>query len=196
MAVAEELVHAPMTAAPLARAALVALLCLAAGPVGAADGFSLHAFFDGDRVSAGEIRTLGLFRERFTARFRGKATGAAIDLDERFAFQDGERLQRWHLVEQDGRVTGTVRTEDEAGTLQGPFPVTGRSAPDGARLAYRGIAPGGGRFALDFVHEITPRADGTVANRVRVSRFGVPLARARVTFAKSAAALQPHLSDP
>ncbi len=177
-------------------AALAALLCLLAGPAGAADGFSLRAFFAGRSVSAGEIRTLGLFSERFTARFEGRASGATLDLDERFTFEDGERLQRWHLEERGGEVDGTVLTEDENGTLQGPFPVSGTSGPEGAVLAYRGIAPGGGSLRLDFRHAITPRGDGTVANRVRIARFGLPLAGARVTFAKSAQALAPHLSDP
>lgn len=180
----------------LCGAALAVSLGLLALPARAADDFSLRSFFAGHSVSGGEIRTLGLFRERFTARFEGQAKGDALDLDERFRFEDGPRLQRWHLVERGGRVTGTVETEDGEGKLQGPFPVSGTSGPDGAVLAYRGIAPGGGRWRFDFRHTITPRADGTAGNRVRISRFGLPLAGARVTFAKSEAALEPHLADP
>ncbi|MBB3934090.1 DUF3833 family protein [Aureimonas phyllosphaerae] len=180
----------------LRGAALAASLALLALPARAADDFSLRSFFAGHSVSGGEIRTLGLFRERFTARFEGKAKGDALDLDERFRFQDGARLQRWHLVERGGRVTGTVETEDGWGVLQGPFPVSGTSGPGGAVLAYRGIAPGGGRWMFDFRHQITPRPDGTAGNRVRISRFGLPLAGARVTFTKSEAALAPHLAQP
>ena len=181
----------------LHRVAILALAaCLAAGPARAADGFSLGAFFAGRNVSVGEIRTLGLFRERFTARFEGKAAGSVLDLDERFTFEDGERLQRWHLEERAGQLVGTVLTEDANGTLQGPFPVSGTAGLEGATLTYRGIAPGGGRVWLDFRHEMVPHGDGTVANRVRISRFGLPLAGARVTFAKTEGALAPHLSDP
>lgn len=196
MAVAEELDDAPMSAGRLLGLALAAALCLTAGQAAAIDAFSPLSFFAGQSVSAGEIRTFGLFSERFTARFSGKAANGVLDLDERFDFEDGERLQRWHLEERNGTLSGTVRTEAADGTLHGPFPVTGMSGPAGAVLTYRGIAPGGGRFQLDFRHEMTPRPDGTVANRVRISRFGLPLARARVTFAKTQDALGAHLSDP
>ncbi|WP_192845779.1 DUF3833 family protein [Aureimonas sp. AU22] len=196
MAVAEELVDTPMRASRLSRTALAVIVVLASGSTSMADAFTLRSFFAGRSVSVGEVRTLGLFSEQFTARFEGRSSGAVIDLDERFRFEDGERLQRWHLEERGGRVSGTVRTEDGDGRLQGPFPVSGTSGPQGAVLTYRGIAPGGGRFALDFRHEMSPRAGGTVANRVRVSRFGLPLARARVTFSKSTEALEPHVSDP
>ncbi len=196
MAVAEELVHAAMMAARRFGCALAMVACLGAAPARAEDGFSLPAFFAGHSVSAGDIRTLGLFSERFTARFAGRAEGSALDLDERFTFEDGERLQRWHLKTRDGRVDGTVFTEDGNGVLRGPYPVSGTASPEGATLAYRGIAPGGGRMMLDFRHTMTPRGDGTVDNRVRISRFGFPLAGARVTFAKTTTALEPHLSDP
>ncbi len=176
--------------------ALAALVGLCVAPASAAEGFSLRSFFVGKSVSAGEIRTLALFGERFTAGFSGSVSGDELDLDERFRFADGERLQRWHLTERDGRLAGTVLTEDGEGRLQGPFPVSGTAGPGGATLRYRGIAPGGGRFQLEFRHEMTPRGDGTVENRVRASRFGLPLARATVTFAKSAEALETHLSDP
>ncbi|WP_182085971.1 DUF3833 family protein [Aureimonas sp. ME7] len=156
------------------------------------DTTDVFAFFDGRSVSEGRIRTLLVFKETFTATFQGRAVADHLDLDERFHFEDGERLQRWALDRNGMSVSGTVRTEQKDGALSQPFPVRGELTTDGMVLHYQSIAPGGGSLLLNFRHEMHANADATIANTVGVSKFGLPLARSSVTFAKSEDALRAH----
>lgn len=183
---------------PLA-ALLVVALGLAAPMSHAASAGSapldLAGFFAGESVSRGEIRTLYLFREAFTASFTGKASGGDLRLEERFHFSDGERLQRWHLSRSGDSIRGTVETELSTGQMSPAIPVDGQRTKSGTVLEYDGFAPGGGRWRLHFRHVFTANEDGTLSNRVTVSKFAVPLAVSKVTFAKSEKALENHVSD-
>ncbi|WP_233719068.1 DUF3833 family protein [Jiella avicenniae] len=144
---------------------------------------SLLEFFDGRVASRGTIITALVFREEFTATLTGTVRGRRLRLDERFRFEDGERLQRWDLRQvPDGRYLGTVRTELSDGTMAPAVPVEGRTFADGVVLAYDGYAPGGGRTLLGFRHVMRPIAPGKVANRVTISKFGVPIAASDVIF--------------
>jgi hypothetical protein len=169
-------------------ATLLAFVLGAASPaVNAADlAFSPEQFFAGESYSSGVIRTLVVSRERFTARFAGEAAEGRLRLDERFAFADGKRLQRWDLQHVGGGAyQGTVQTETGDGVLREPRPVAGRLTAGGAVLEYEGYAPGGGETRFNFRHRMTAQPDGTVLNRVSISKLGLPVATARVTFAKS-----------
>lgn len=175
----------------LLAAILLALAALLA-PVRAAEPFDLLRFFEGESVSWGEVRTLLVFREAFEARFAGRREAdGTLALDERFRFEGGTPLQRWRLRREGDVLTGTVETERRDGALAPPAPVRGTATAAGATLEYDGFAPGGGETRFRFRHEMTPLPDGTVSNRVTVRRFGLPLARSAVTFAKSEAALPP-----
>ncbi len=180
------------------RQTALALLVVAVGSAGGAKAeerlLDLAAFFSGTAVSAGEVRTLGLRRERFTARFEGRAEKGTLRLDERFRFADGERLQRWVLRFDGAVIRGTVQTEAKNGSLAEPVAVGGEREVGRLVLRYRGIAPGGGALRLGFRHEIRPNGDGTLRNDVTVRFLGLPLARSEVTFARSEAALREHLA--
>ena len=150
-----------------------------------AGGFALETFFDGASRSQGEIDTAYVFAQTFTADFSGKTMGETLALDERFRFAKGERLQRWALTAlPGGRYEGTVATESGKGALSPPVLVTGYRTTDGAVLDYDGFAPGGGSLRLHFRHTMQAQGDGTVLNTVRVSKFGIPVAGARVVFSK------------
>lgn len=162
------------------------------GPAPVPDGFSLAEFFDGQSVSQGTVRTALVFGEAFTASFQGRREADRLWLDERFVFDDGERLQRWDLTRNPAGVYGgTVATEDGEGRLSAPVRVTGWATADGAVLAYDGYAPGGGDTLLAFRHVMTGNEDGTLANHVTISKFGIPIAISEVTFAKTEADLPP-----
>nr|WP_246368001.1 DUF3833 family protein [Aurantimonas endophytica] len=149
-------------------------------------------FFDGRSVSEGTVRTALLLDEPFTASFEGRRAADRLRLDERFVFEDGARLQRWDLSRsRAGVYTGTVATEDGDGTLSAPVPVAGWATVDGAVLAYDGYAPGGADTLLHFRHVMSRNGDGTLANRVTISKFGISIATSKVTFARSEAALAP-----
>jgi len=170
----------------------LALALLAAVPARAAE-FDLLRFFEGASVSRGTIRTLFVFSEDFEARFEGvRESDGTLRLDERFRFADGDRLQRWRLRRQAEALSGTVQTEGSDGQLGVPVPVTGTQGLDGVVLDYHGRAPGGGNTVFHFRHRITGNGDGTATNRVSVRKFGLPLARSLVTFAKRAADLPPR----
>lgn len=173
--------------AKLAMAAcLFAALAACAEPVPAPDGdFALEVFFDGASVSEGEVDTLLVFTEAITADFAGATTDTRLDLDETFHLAQGERLQRWALTATpDGRYAGTVETAGKDGSLRPPVSVTGYKTADGAVLTYDGYAPGGSDMLLHFRHWMRQQADGTVQNLVRISKFGLPIAGARVVFSK------------
>ena len=156
----------------------------------AAGGFDLERFFGGRSYSSGTVTTALVFEKAFTATFEGSRHGRTLDLDERFVFPDGRHLQHWHLAEvSPGRYRGTVATELDGGGMAPAVPVEGFATARGAVLDYDGYAPGGGETVLHFRHQMTALADGTVANRVTVSKFGLPLATSKARFAKSRAAL-------
>ncbi|WP_192843157.1 DUF3833 family protein [Aureimonas sp. AU12] len=179
----------------LVAAAVLALLVPAAARSkdSGTPTFDLAGFFEGTSVSAGEVRTLFVVRDTFTATFSGRREGNRLQLDERFVFSDGPRLQRWDLTVAGQEIAGTVETELRDGKLAPPVPVTGRRSATGAVLTYEGHAPGGGERLLAFRHEMTANADGTVSNHVGIGKFGLRLAVSDVVFAKSAAALAAHL---
>ena len=173
--------------ARLAIAALaLAALSACASPAPVVDGpFALEAFFDGASRSEGEVVTLLVWTEKLTADFAGTTNGDHLDLDETFHFEQGDRLQRWQLTaEPGGRYTGTVSTAGEDGELRPAVTVTGSKTADGAVLDYDGYAPGGSDMLLHFRHRMTRQPDGTVLNRVRISKFGLPIAGAQVVFSK------------
>ena len=149
--------------------------------------FALETFFDGASRSQGEINTAYVSTETFAAAFLGKATAGGLALDERFHFAKGERLQRWALTAlPGGRYEGTVETESGKGILNPPVPVRGYRTATGAVLDYEGFAPGGS-LLLHFRHFMQAQPDGTVLNTVWVSKFGIPVAGARVVFSKPVA---------
>lgn len=164
------------------------------GPARADNLFDLASFFAGQSVSAGEVRTLLVSREAFTARFTGQTSGQTLRLDERFRFPDGERLQRWVLRFDGPLIRGTVETEGSDGALHAPVPVEGERDDAHIVLRYTGFAPGGGSLKLRFRHEIRPNGDGTLSNDVTVRLLGLPLAHSDVTFAKTQGDLARHLA--
>lgn len=154
-------------------------------PADPAGRFALESFFDGSSRSRGEIQTAYVSTEAFTADFTGSGAPDGLALDERFHFAGGDRLQRWALTAlPGGRYGGTVATEDGDGLLRPPVPVAGYRTADGAVLDYDGYAPGGSALLLHFRHHMQAQPDGTVLNTVSISKFGIPVAGARVVFSK------------
>ncbi|WP_209597270.1 DUF3833 family protein [Jiella mangrovi] len=172
-------VNAPFAAAAGTASPRVALSSSQA----AARPLSLIAFFDGRATSRGTITTLLVSTERFSANFEGRATGNRLQLDERFHFEDGARLQRWDLTRSaDGRYRGTVQTELGDGTMAPKVHVEGYSFAGGVVLAYDGYAPGGGQTLLGFRHVMRQVGPRTIENRVTISKFGLAIATSNVIF--------------
>jgi hypothetical protein len=172
-----------------ASAAAGTLLAACAERLPAGATFDPASFFDGRATSRGTVATALVFRQPFTADFQGRRDGGALVLDERFHFPAKRRLQRWRLRPSGGGgIAGSVETEGRSGALHPPVPVEGtRTADGGIELRYDGFAPGGDA-RLHFRHRMVLQADGTVLNRVCVSKFGIPVAGARVVFERVPAA--------
>lgn len=146
--------------------------------------FDPLSFFRGEATSEGTVTTALVSTRAFTARFEGHEEGNALVLDEHFLFPEGPRLQRWHLAKTgEGRYGGTVETQGRDGALHAPVPVEGRILGAALELSYEGYAPGGDTL-LGFRHRMVMLSDGTAENRVRVSKFGLPLASSHVIFTK------------
>ncbi|WP_147440318.1 DUF3833 family protein [Notoacmeibacter ruber] len=159
------------------------LLTLLALPASAADRpFDLFSFFDGTARSEGIIEPLIGDTKDFTARFQGEADGTRLRLVETFDFPEGRFEQIWKLRREGNRLSGTVRTEGEDGTLAEPVPVRGELLPGGAVLSYDGYAPGGSETRFGFTHRMTAQENGAVENRVTITKFLLPVARSIVTF--------------
>ena len=171
----------------------VLMLLAAAQTAGAADiastgpgvpGFSLEDFFTGETFGRGYVDPLIGDRDDFDSFFEGHREGATFVLDERFVFANGERTgQVWRLIRvAPDRYVGTV--SDGAGAVEV------RLTEDGAVVEYDGRRPGGDSPVLHFRHVMARNPDGTVTNEVAVTKFGLPLARSRVLFAKDRALLR------
>ena len=148
-------------------------------------GETLLFFFDGTTLSRGRLDQIASAPESFAARLDGTYREDTLKLREAFRFSDGEPVQIWDLTaDNTGAISGTVSTEAEDGTMSQAFAVTGRTDRNRLVLDYDGIAPGGGETRLHFHHSMTRQGDGTVENRVTISKFYLPLATSTVTFFK------------
>ncbi|SMC71002.1 Protein of unknown function [Fulvimarina manganoxydans] len=153
-------------------------------PIGGRDE-TLLSFFDGTTLSRGRLDQIASDPESFTARLTGTYRNARLKLREAFRFSDGQPLQIWDLsADRKGTISGTVSTQAEDGVMSQAFPVSGWATQDRLVLDYDGIAPGGGATRLHFHHSMTRQGDGTVENRVTISKFYHPLATSTVTFFK------------
>ncbi|MEE2951334.1 MAG: DUF3833 family protein [Pseudomonadota bacterium] len=153
-------------------------------PIGGRDE-TLLSFFDGTTLSRGRLDQIASDPESFTARLTGTYRNARLKLREAFHFSDGQPLQIWDLsADRKGTISGTVSTQAEDGAMSQAFPVSGWATQDRLVFDYDGIAPGGGKTRLHFHHSMTRQGDGTVENRVTISKFYLPLATSTVTFFK------------
>lgn len=166
--------------------ALLAMLPFASAPgaVPSAAGASEFAdFFLGTTYGEGEVRVPFAGPDPFTSRFAGRMEGDVLVIVEDFAFSSGPASQTWRL-----RPTGSGRY---AGTVTGgATPVEVRIDDGRAVIAYRGTPPGREGPVLRFRHVIAFENAGLARNRVVASKFGLPIVRSSVTFAKDRALLR------
>lgn len=160
----------------LSRAGLVAIVTLTTCPA-VADELVLERFFAGRTVAQGTFSAINGVNRAFTVDLSGRWNGRTLTLVENFRFADGERDSKTWRFEKlaPGRYRGT--RED----VRGDTIVSVKG--DTATFSYVvDLDPGAGENLVRFHDTMTRRADGTVLNVARVTKFGFPVATTRVVF--------------
>jgi len=177
--------RAALGALLLAVLAIVAVAGLSArAPSGDGTGaFVPEEFFDGRVAGEGTVTRFWIWTTPFQNRFEGRRAGPEFLLDENFVFADGTPRQVWRFeAGEGGRYSGDVSTEGKDKRMAPPQPITGLLDADGFHVEYLGYAPNGGTTLLRFRHDLAGQADGSVVNTVRISWWGIPVARSRAVF--------------
>jgi hypothetical protein len=142
-----------------------------------------------ERDFAGRFYAKGAFtntltgaQRPFTTTFNGYRHGGLFLLNERIAFEDGERQNvTWRMKKVGpGRYVG--RREDVIGTADV------REEGGVLRLSYDVKLSGGTQVHFEDVIERT--GEGGLLNKAVVSKFGVPVGNVEIRFGKSLAAIR------
>ncbi|MDV7144351.1 DUF3833 domain-containing protein [Tropicimonas sp. TH_r6] len=141
---------------------------------------NLEEFFEGRTVAYGQFQDrFGTVQRRFTVEIDGTWNGSTLRLVEDFVYDDGETEQRIWTLTKTGEDSWT-------GTAPGVLgKATGVERGDSFNWVYRIDLPvRKGTMRVDFDDWMWLMADGRVLNRAYVSRFGVALGEAIITFEK------------
>ncbi|GGZ34073.1 DUF3833 domain-containing protein [Asticcacaulis endophyticus] len=142
--------------------------------------FVLEEYFAGKTLAYGtfEDRSSKVMRT-FTVVTYGTKTNSGFTLDEQFLWSDGERQRRtWVFTK-----TGEGLYEGRAGDVEGVAKITNRG--NAIRIQYDLNVPYKGKTIKlrfdDWSHLV---ADGVAINRADVSKFGIHVGRATLSFIK------------
>jgi hypothetical protein len=164
--------------------AVVASACAGPPDIKAADGapaFTLEGFFQGRTVGTGAFtaQIAGVNRP-LTVVTRGRWDGRTLTLREDFFFKDGEKdVKTWRFTRiAPGRYEGT--REDVIGKADV------RQVGNTVQLTYTADvrAKDGSVTRLDFADTIAPLDGRRVLNEAVVSKFGVPIGKVSLIFAR------------
>ena len=162
------------------RLALAALAALAAPAAASAKDFTLEGYFHGVSRAVGTFSAINGVNRSFTVRLKGSFNGHLLTLVEDFVYTDGERARKtWKFTKTGpGLYTGT--REDVIGAT------TVRINGNTAKFTYLvDIDAGPGQNIVRFYDTMTLSADGkSIKNRAVVTKFGLPVAKVRVDFAR------------
>ncbi|MBC7280814.1 DUF3833 family protein [Hoeflea sp.] len=154
---------------------------LAAIPVQAAD-LQLEDFFRGKTYAYGSFGAITGLRRSFRVDLTGKVSGKVLTLREEFRYDDGERDTKTWVFTRTGPDTYSGTREDVLGAT------TVRVSGNVARFSYRvDLDPSEKSNVVRFFDKLELRPDGTLRNTALVTKFGLPIARVRVNFARTLA---------
>lgn len=139
-----------------------------------------------EKYFAGKTRAWGLFEDRFgkvrrqfTVEITGSWDGETLELDERFAYNDGETDRRvWRI-----RKTGDHHYEGRADDVIGV--ATGEAY--GSALNWRydmDLKVGDGSLRVHFNDWMFLQPSNVLINRARVSKFGIDIGEVTLVFLK------------
>lgn len=164
------------------------LLCLAAGCASVAPDdyraenprLDIAAYFNGRIDGWGMVQDrAGKVTRRFHVVIDAKWDGNAGTLDESFDWSDGKKEKRvWKIVKDGDRYVGT------AGDVVGP--ANGRAAGNALQWNYvLALDVDGSTWQVDMDDWMYLIDANTLANRTRLSKFGVRVAEISIFFRKS-----------
>lgn len=152
----------------------------------------LFAYFDGRSRAWGIFEDrFGRLRREFTVDIVGRREGAdGFVMEEDFVYSDGETERRvWRLVRKapgvyEGHADGVI------GVAQG------RSAGNAFNFRYAfALKVGESRWSVDFDDWMFLQADGVILNRARVSKWGLSVGEATISFQRVDARTADAASD-
>jgi hypothetical protein len=143
--------------------------------------FRLEEWFLGRTYATGSFAAIDGTRRSFTVDLTGEWDGSTLSLREDFIYDDGERdTKTWRFTVTGPRTYSGTR-EDVIGET------TVYLSGDEADFTYRvDLAPGAdsGPNVVRFFDKLRLRPDGTIRNTALVTKYGLPVARVAVDFAR------------
>jgi len=171
-------------------AATATLFLLSASTFANAADLKLEEFFKGTTHAYGNFKAINGTERKFRVLLNGKWDGRTLVLQEDFFYDDGEEdVKTWRFTKTSPNTYSGTR-EDVKGTT------TVRVSGNKARFSYTvDIDNGPETNFVRFYDTLTLEDDGTLRNTALVSKFGFPVARVAVNFArtqKGALAIRPE----
>lgn len=172
-----------------AIATFAALAFLASTAISYAEDLKLEEFFKGTTHAYGNFKAINGTKREFRVLLNGKWNGKTLVLREDFFYTDGEKdVKTWRFTKT-SPTTYTGTREDVKGTT------TVRVKGNTAKFSYTvDIDNGPDTNFVKFRDVLTLKEDGTIRNTALVSKFGIPVAKVAVNFArtkKGALAIRP-----
>lgn len=142
--------------------------------------FDLLAWLEGETEADGvfEDRS-GHLKRRFRVEMTGTPSTNGLNLDERFVFDDGERLNRVWRLERDGPASFTGTCEDAVSVAKGRFEMGAAYLSSELR-----VAVGSRSIAMRFSDAFYEIGNGMVLNRSTVSKWGMRIGQVLILFRK------------
>jgi uncharacterized SAM-binding protein YcdF (DUF218 family) len=171
------------------RLAGLAVLLLAGMPPAAAQSARFEAFFTGRSYANGTLSAINGERRDFFISLDGRLAGGVLTLRESFVFSNGEREVKTWRFRKSGPDSYVGTREDVIGETT--LIVDGNRAS----MTYDiNLTPKAAPTIVRFEDSLVLESDGSLRNTARMSKFGLPVGRVIVNFARSkaaAAALKP-----
>lgn len=161
---------------------LLAMAFLVAAVPASAKDFRLEDFFRGKTYAYGSFSAINGLRRTFQVNLTGTVSGDTLRLREDFTYEDGERDTKTWVFTRTGPKTYSGTREDVIGRTT--VVVSGNTA----HFTYRvDLSPGKDSNIVRFFDTLKLRPDGTIRNTALVTKFGLPVARVKVNFARTRA---------
>lgn len=164
----------------LAFASLTTVALLATNIAANAADLKLEEFFKGTTHAYGKFSAINGKKREFRVLLNGKWNGKTLVLREDFFYTDGERdVKTWRFTKTSANTYSGTR-EDVQGTT------TVKVKGNTAKFSYTVDLDNGPKTNfVKFRDILTLKEDGTLRNTARVSKFGIPVAKVAVNFARS-----------
>lgn len=164
----------------LAFASLTTVALLATNIAANAADLKLEEFFKGTTHAYGKFSAINGKKREFRVLLNGKWNGKTLVLREDFFYTDGERdVKTWRFTKTSANTYSGTR-EDVQGTTT--VKVNGNTA----KFSYTVDLDNGPKTNfVKFRDILTLKEDGTLRNTAKVSKFGIPVAKVAVNFARS-----------